>query len=60
MNHQEGGQGWNNVAQDRDKWLAVVNAVMKRGVPQNFLTSRGRNGFSRITLLRVANVIILS
>jgi hypothetical protein len=33
---------WIPVAQDRDQWQAVVNMIMKLGVPQqgeNFLTS---------------------
>jgi hypothetical protein len=33
---------WINLAQDRDKWQALVNAVMGHWVPQNagnFLTS---------------------
>jgi hypothetical protein len=28
-----GGMHWINVAQDRDRWLALVNAVMNLGVP---------------------------
>jgi hypothetical protein len=44
-----GGLDWNNVAQDRDRWGALVNAVMNLRVPQNagnFLSSLGRFSFS--------------
>ena len=37
-----GGMDWINLAEDRDKWGAVVNAVMKLWLPWNvgnFLTS---------------------
>ena len=36
------GMNWIDVAQDRDRWWAVMNAVMNLRVPQNagnFLTS---------------------
>ena len=36
------GMNWMSVDQDRDRWLAVVNAVMNLWIPQNagnFLTS---------------------
>jgi hypothetical protein len=37
-----GGMDWIDMAQDRDRWRAVVSAVMNLWVPQkagNFLTS---------------------
>ena len=45
MDLQKVGRGvmdWIDLAQDRDRWRALVNAVVKLGVPSNagnFLTS---------------------
>jgi hypothetical protein len=49
-----GGHGLDYQAHDRDRWQALVNAVINLQVPQNagnFLTSRGPDSFSRRTLL---------
>jgi hypothetical protein len=57
MNLQEvrcGGTDWIDLAQDRDRWLSLVNAVMNLWVPQNmasFLSSLGHVSFSGRTLL---------
>jgi hypothetical protein len=58
---QEGGCGgmeWDELAQDRDRWRTLVNAVMILRVPYsagNFLTSCKLVSFSRRTVLYAVN-----
>jgi hypothetical protein len=45
---------WINLAQDGNKWRAVVNAIKNLQVPSNvgkFLSSRATGRFSRMTQL---------
>jgi hypothetical protein len=47
------GLNWMHLAQDRDKWQALVNTVMNLWVPQNsgsFSTSQRINSISERTL----------
>jgi hypothetical protein len=50
-----------HLGQNKDKWQALVNTVMKFGVPQNvgnYLTSRGTISFSRRTLFHRVGCLV--
>jgi hypothetical protein len=54
MDLQDVGEDWIGLAQDRDRWQALVSAVRNLWVPKNagnFLTSCKPVSFSRRTLL---------
>ena len=58
-----GGMDWIELAQDRDRWGALVNVVMKLQVPQyagNFLTSFKPVSFSRSSILKLQTVLRLT
>ena len=53
-----GGGEWIDLADNRERWRALVNAVMNLRVPQhagNFLSSVGRFSFSGRNLLHVVS-----
>jgi hypothetical protein len=50
MDLREIGMDWIDLAQDRDRWRALVNTVMNLPVPENsgkFLSTCTTGGFSR-------------
>jgi hypothetical protein len=52
---------WFDLADDTDKWLALVNTVMNLRVTQNaenFLNSSGTVNFSRRTLLHEVSILM--
>jgi hypothetical protein len=56
-----GGADWINLAQDRDRWRALMYMVMNLRVPQNagnFLSSLGHFSFSGRTLLHGVSYIV--
>ena len=56
-----GGMDWIKLAQDRDRWRELVNAVMSLRVPLNagnFLTSCKPVSYSRSTLLHGVSKVV--
>ena len=56
-----GGMDWIELAQDKDRWWALVNAVMNLWVLQNagnFLSRRKSVSFSRRTLLHGVSKLV--
>jgi hypothetical protein len=56
-----GGIKWIDLSQDRDRWWALVNAVMNlrfHKVRGKFLSSLGRVSFPRRTLLQRVSFIV--
>jgi len=54
---------WSDLADDRDRWWALVNVVMDLRVPPNaghFLTSWGMVSFSRRLLLHGVSMLFLN
>jgi hypothetical protein len=57
------GIDWIDLAQDRDRWQALVNAVMDLWFPQNagsFLSSLGTVSFSERSLLHGISQLVVS
>jgi hypothetical protein len=56
-----GGMDWINMAQDRDKWRALMNTVMNLRVPSDvgkFLSSCATGGFSRRAQLQGVSQLV--